>query len=261
MQQRARYGAGLYVATHGVDGRNRFSIVTAIGGGFMTAIQMLKDQHREIEQLFKKIAAGNGNRAQWVDELAGMLRVHTRIEETIFYPAVQAHGTKRAQDEILESYEEHRIVDFLMAQLPAIDDQSEQFLARMRVLQSLVQEHIEEEETEVFKQAEALDDEQRAKLDLRMAEELREIEQVDELLDRVAGVARRTERWASALFDAGLAIPRRTVRAFSPSKWLGRPDQRYVWAARIATSMPRVLVDSVYRSVTGESSPQTRRAA
>ena len=226
----------------------------------MTAIQTLKDQHREILQLFKKITSGNGDRAKWLDDLAGMLRVHTRIEETIVYPMIQAHGTKRAQEEILESYEEHRIVDFVMAQLPAMDDDGEQLLARMRVLQSLVQEHIEEEETEVFKQAESLDEEQQAELDRRMAEELREIEQVDELLDRVAGVARRTERWATALLDAGLAIPRRTVRAFRPSQWLGRPDQRYIWAARIATSVPRGVVDSVYRTVTGGST-QGRRAA
>ncbi len=228
----------------------------------MTATQILKDQHRDIEQLFKKIASGNGDREAWFEELAGLLRVHTRIEETIFYPTIQSHGTKRAQDEVLESYEEHRIVDFLVAQLrtPMLNDGGEQRMARMRVLQSLVEEHIEEEEGEVFKQAENLDDDVRMRLDRRMEEELREIQQVDEILDRVAGMARRTERWANAILDVGLAIPRRTVRAFRPSRWLGGPDQRYIWAARIATSMPRVVVDSLYRTVTGGSS-QSRRAA
>ena len=88
----------------------------------------------------------------------------------------------------------------------------------------------------------------------------REIEQVDALLDRMVSVARRTERWATALVDVGLAIPRRAVRALRPSQWLGRPDQRYIWAARIATSVPRVVVDSLYRSTTRGSS-QGRRAA
>lgn len=231
----------------------------------MTAIQTLKDQHRQIEHLFKKITAGNGDREKWFDELAGLLRLHTRIEESIFYPTIQAHGTKRAQEEILESYEEHRIVDFLIAQLqlPFMDDGGEQQrMARMRVMQSLVQEHIDEEEAEVFKQAENLDENQQALLDRQMADEMREIEQVDELLDRVAGVARRTERWANALLDVSLAIPRRTMRAFRPSRWLGRADQRYLWAARIATSMPRVVVDSLYRTVvSGGESSHGRRAA
>jgi hypothetical protein len=227
----------------------------------MTALDTLKQQHREIQQLFKRVSAGNGNRATSIDELTGMLRVHTRLEESIFYPTIEAYGTKRAAEEILESYEEHRIVDFLLAGLQAMDERSEQFLARVRVLQSLVQEHIAEEESEVFKHVETLDEAEQATLDRRMAEELREIQQVDELLARAATVARRTERWASSLLDAGLELPRRAVRSIVPSA-MRRSDQRYLWAARIATSMPRIVVDSLYRTVTrGESSSQGRGAA
>jgi hypothetical protein len=228
--------------------------------GRMTALQTLKDQHREIEQLFKKISS-NGDPSTWIDELAGMLRVHTRIEETILYPTLERHGTKRAAEEILESYEEHRIVEFLMAQVPATGPYTPQALARIRVLQSLVQEHIDEEENEVFKQVETLDDHQLERLERRMAEEVREIQVVDELLGRVARIARQSERWADALVDAALLVPRNMVRAFRPSRWLGRSDQRYVWAARIATSMPRVVVDGLYRTVGSGSASQGRRAA
>jgi hemerythrin-like domain-containing protein len=227
----------------------------------MIALDTLKQQHREIQQLLKRITAGNSDRAKSVAELTALLRVHTRLEESILYPTIAASGTKRAADEILESYEEHRIVDFLLASLPAMDDRSEEFLARARVLQSLIQDHVDEEENEVFKHAEALDEAERDELDRSMADEMREIEQVDELLARAATVARRTERWASALLDAGLELPRRAVRSIVPSA-IRRSDQRYLWAARIATSMPRVVVDSLYRTITrSESSAHGHRAA
>ena len=228
----------------------------------MKATDVLREQHREILQLFKRITGSdNGERPEYLDQLIAKLRLHTQIEERIFYPAVQRLDTKRVQEEILESYEEHNIVDYLMTQLPLMEVGSPRFLARVRVLQSLVEEHIEEEETEIFKRAEQLDDDDRRRVDEQIAEELEEVEHVDELLDRAARAAQRTERWAGSLLDAGLALPRRAVSVLAPSRWL-RLEQRHALATRIANAVPRVVVDSVYRTVTGfGSSASNRRAA
>jgi hypothetical protein len=226
----------------------------------MTTLEILRAQHRDVLAVFKRITGGNGTRATLVDEVSGKLRLHSRLEETLVYPTLHAHGTKRVQEMIMESYEEHRIVDFLLAQLaPRADVEMEMQHARVRVLQSLVEEHIEEEEAEVFKHVEELDDAVLRQLDERMQSELDEVQRVDELLGRAAGVARRTEQWAGSLLDASLGLPRRAVSAFAPSRWL-RPDHRYVLAARIASSVPRVVVDSLYDAVTGRGG-HGRRAA
>jgi hypothetical protein len=226
----------------------------------MTTVEILRAQHREVLSLFKRITGGNGNRTTLLDEASAKLRLHSRLEEMLVYPAIHAHGTKRVQEMIMESYEEHRIVDFLLTQLaPRAEGATERQHARVRVLHSFVEEHIEEEETEVLKHVDELDEAARRQLDERVQAELEEVQQVDELLGRAAGVARRTEQWAGSLLDAGLGLPRRAVGAIAPSRWL-RPDNRYVLAARIASSVPRVVVDSLYGVVTGRGS-HGRRAA
>jgi hemerythrin-like domain-containing protein len=224
-----------------------------------TTTDILRQQHREVQGLMKKLANGASDRDARVAELVGALNLHTRLEEAVFYPAIAELGTKHAEAVVLESYEEHRLVDFLMAQLPEPDMRSEQFQARLRVLQSLVEEHIEEEEREVFKLADRLSDERRARLDDRMAEAMLEVEEVDALLERAARAARRTERWAGSLLETSWDVPRRVVRRFAPSRWIG--PQRPVWTARIVATVPRVVVDSLYRTVVGRPTNAQPRAA
>ncbi len=226
----------------------------------MEATDILHAQHREIEQLFKRITGGgNGHQsvATVVDALIGKLQIHTRLEETIFYPTVRKLDTKKVEEVVLESYEEHSIVDFLVAQLPAMDYHGERFLARVRVLQSLVEEHVQEEEEQLFRLAEKLDEARREELAVRLRDELGEVERVHELLDTAARAARRTESWAGSLLDIGFGAPRRAVSAFAPSRMLGL-DRRGVWTARIADVVPRFVVDTVYWAV---AKAPARRAA
>ena len=228
----------------------------------MRALDVLKEQHREILGLFKRVTNGgnHGDPSGHVDQLTALLRLHTRLEETIVYPAIQRLGTKLAQEEVLESYEEHALFEYVLSQLPTMEHRGEAFLARMRVLQSLVAEHIEEEETEIFKHAENLGDLAMKQLEARLTDHIQEVHELDELLDRAARAAQRTERWAGSLLDAGLGIPRRAVGALAPSRWL-RLGHRHLWAARIAGAVPRVVVDSVYRTVTGQPAGPSRSAA
>jgi len=226
----------------------------------MEATDVLRQQHREIEQLFKRVTGGNGSahasRAA-LEELIGTLQVHSRLEETIFYPAVRQLDTKKAEEQILESYEEHGIVDFLLMQLPSSDRRDERFQARLRVLQSLVEEHVQEEEDQVFKLAERLGDAERERLAAALRDEVEEIAEVNDLIDTAVRATKRTESWAGRLLDAGFAMPRQAVSALAPSRLL-RLDQRQIWAARIATAVPRFVVDSLHRAV---ARPSAHRAA
>lgn len=58
----------------------------------MNAIDLLKPQHREVNQLFEQIGElegekDAGERLELVNQVADALAVHARIEEEIFYPA------------------------------------------------------------------------------------------------------------------------------------------------------------------------------
>ena len=122
----------------------------------MKATDLLKKQHRQVKALFKKVEnTENANgRRQLMEEIAEELKMHTRIEEEIFYPAVREIGSSKAEEMIDESFEEHHVVDLVLAELPKVDPEDERFAAKMTVLSELVQHHVEEEEGEMFPMAE-----------------------------------------------------------------------------------------------------------
>ena len=114
----------------------------------MDAITMLRDDHKLVESLFKRIEKGD---LGVVPEVCRSLTVHTAIEEEIYYPAVRAE-VDDTDDEILEAVEEHRLAKQLVSELEAGDPASEEYGAKATVLVELVRHHVREEEDELFPQ-------------------------------------------------------------------------------------------------------------
>jgi len=71
---------------------------------------------------------------------------------------------------VLEAYEEHHVVKLVLAELPEVDPEGERFEAKMTVLEQLVEHHVDEEEDEMFKLADKLDDDELETLGERMAQ-------------------------------------------------------------------------------------------
>lgn len=135
----------------------------------MKATDLLKKQHREVKGLFReaKKAAPKARRAV-MEEIAEKLGHHMEIEENIFYPAVKELGTKKVEEMVPEAYEEHHVVQLVLKELPQVDPQDERFEAKMTVLEELVEHHVEEEETELFKIAQKLGDDRLSDLGAQM---------------------------------------------------------------------------------------------
>ncbi len=85
--------------------------------------RLLKKQHREVEALFKQIEKTEGaeERRQLFQQLSQHLQIHMKIEEEMFYPAMREIHTKKAEEMVLESYEEHAVVKLVLGQLPHVD--------------------------------------------------------------------------------------------------------------------------------------------
>ncbi len=115
----------------------------------VTAIEMLEEQHREAEELFEQIGETEADDEveQLFIQLADKLAIHAKIEETHFYPAVKA---ARTEDILLESLEEHLSIKRALSDLLDMDPGDEAFDAKLRVLQELVEHHVEEEENDLF---------------------------------------------------------------------------------------------------------------
>jgi hemerythrin superfamily protein len=124
----------------------------------MSPTALLRQQHKEVRGLFKQVEEtedGKGRR-RLLDQIAQALDAHTKIEEEIFYPAVREIGTAKAEELIDEAYEEHHVVDLVLAELPNVDPEDERFEAKMTVLSELVDHHAREEEQEMFKLAQKI---------------------------------------------------------------------------------------------------------
>jgi len=119
----------------------------------MDAITTLKNDHRTVEDLFKKFQKA-GERAhkskrKLVDRMIEELSVHAFVEETTFYPFVKGVN-KDVTSDVLESLEEHHVVKWLLSELEGMTPQAERFEAKVTVLIENVRHHVEEEEQEMF---------------------------------------------------------------------------------------------------------------
>jgi hypothetical protein len=134
------------------------------------ATELLKSQHREVKGLFRKVKKASGAKARrsGLEEIASKLLAHMAIEEDIFYPAVKEIGTKKTEELVPEAYEEHHVAKLVIGELPKVDPEDERFEAKMTVLAELIDHHVEEEETEMFKIAEKLGAERLAELGAEM---------------------------------------------------------------------------------------------
>ncbi|GAC1336353.1 MAG: hemerythrin domain-containing protein [Myxococcales bacterium] len=120
----------------------------------MNAIELLKKQHREVEDLFEKFDGAKGPQQQAIAEtIADKLAVHAAIEEQHFYPATK---TARTEDLLREAVEEHLSAKRVIADILDCDPADPQFVAKVKVLKEQIEHHVKEEEGELFPKVQKL---------------------------------------------------------------------------------------------------------
>ena len=123
------------------------------------AISLLKADHQNVrgllEQLEETSDKGLKKRELLVMAIENEIKVHTQIEEEIFYPAFKEAVQKKEDEELYyEAIEEHHVVDFVLPELVDTDPGAENFSAKVKVLKDLIEHHaIEEEEAIMFPRA------------------------------------------------------------------------------------------------------------
>lgn len=140
------------------------------------AIGLLKEDHEKFRELLGELeettAKATSRRQALLKTIEQELKIHTKIEEEIFYPAFR-DAAQKADDKKLyyEALEEHHVVDMVLPEIKKIDAGSDEFAAKAKVLKDLVEHHAEEEETEMFPRARKLmDREELVQLGQRLAQ-------------------------------------------------------------------------------------------
>ena len=110
------------------------------------AIALLKSDHRQVEEWFEAFEKSRSDekKAELAQNICGALRVHTTIEEEIFYPAfLEATGDTDLHH---EAAVEHAGAKALMDNIESSSPEDEYFDAKVKVLAEMIKHHVKEEE-------------------------------------------------------------------------------------------------------------------
>jgi hypothetical protein len=108
------------------------------------AIELLKADHRKVEELFEKYEKARSKKDDIARQICLELTVHTLIEEEIFYPACREAGVESAM--LDEAYVEHDGAKQLIAELESGSPEDEFYDAKVTVLSEEIKHHVNEEE-------------------------------------------------------------------------------------------------------------------
>ncbi|MBV9826093.1 MAG: hemerythrin domain-containing protein [Alphaproteobacteria bacterium] len=146
----------------------------------VSAVQLLEQDHREVEEYFDSFDEAKNDRAkeELAQKICMALTVHAQIEEEIFYPA--ARRATGDNDLLDEAVVEHASAKKLIAEIEEMEVGEELFDAKVRVLGEQIKHHVREEEEELFPELDRTDLDLEA-LGAKMA--ARKEELMDELQD------------------------------------------------------------------------------
>jgi iron-sulfur cluster repair protein YtfE (RIC family) len=108
----------------------------------MNVIDLLISQHRDVENLFSAYTSGDHSTGPMIVQ---SLELHTKIEETLVYPAIRQY-VDGGNEMIDHAEDEHNAVKELLNEFKTDFNNTEVFTK----IKEDVLHHVEEEETEVF---------------------------------------------------------------------------------------------------------------
>jgi hemerythrin superfamily protein len=123
------------------------------------AVELLKEQHDKVKKAFKEFEKLDREdpeaQKQLVQTVCEDLKLHTTLEEELFYPA--AREAIDDEDILNEAQVEHETAKMLIEQLENMGPDDPNFHATFTVLGEYVLHHVKEEEGEMFPQVKKTD--------------------------------------------------------------------------------------------------------
>lgn len=125
-----------------------------------TPLEIIKQDHRKAEDLFKTYEDLDENafetKEKVVEKIREHLKLHTDMEERIFYPTAREILKREMELMVEEAYTEHGVAKRLLEELSVTHPEDLQFDARVKVLNENLTHHIKEEEEELLPKMEEL---------------------------------------------------------------------------------------------------------
>jgi len=128
------------------SGNTRNRVKSRRPTGPADAIELLKQDHRTVETWFAEYekARSVDRKQKLADKICSALKVHTKLEEEIFYPAFRE---ATAEEEMYQEAEvEHESAEELISKLETSSPDDERYDAQVKVLSHMIEHHVYEEE-------------------------------------------------------------------------------------------------------------------
>ena len=151
-----------------------------------SAIELLKEDHREVEGFFEEYETleDDAEKEAVALDICLALQVHAQIEEEIFYP--EARNGIDKPELIDEAIVEHAAAKQLISEIEAMEVGDSMRDAKVKVLGEQITHHVEEEEGELFPAVEAAGLDVSAlgqRMSARKAELLKQLAEQGEIVD------------------------------------------------------------------------------
>jgi len=224
----------------------------------MDAINLLKTDHRTVDELFSRAENERPSRQREIFvNIKGELDAHAHIEEVIFYPELLAKGDKELQDIVREGIEEHSQIKKFLGELAATGSDGDTFSAKLKVLIEDTRHHVKEEENEMFEMVrDQLSAEQIDKLGGRMQAEKEKFQKANGIkpVPPKPGILQVAADGVAGLID-------RVVGGAPEPKKSGKSKAgKSGGASKKAASGSKVKARSAKSSSTGSSAAKTKSA-
>jgi len=115
--------------------------------------KLLKKEHVEIKGILQELIETKKTKKR--EELFHTLRIalvpHMKAEESAFYTPLMKKD--EAREDAMEGLEEHHVSELVLKELEKMPKDEEQWGAKIKVYKEIVEHHIKEEESKIFKSA------------------------------------------------------------------------------------------------------------
>jgi hemerythrin superfamily protein len=146
----------------------------------LDAITLIKNDHRTVDQLFKKFEKSKGaDKKKLAKQIITELSIHAAMEEELVYPLMKDEELVD-EDMLMEAHEEHHMVKLSLMELQQMGPRDEAFDAKVSVLGEMVRHHVKEEERSMLPKMRKLGKERLAEL-------------AEQIMEAKAGAPKRPE--------------------------------------------------------------------
>ena len=112
-------------------------------------VTLIKEDHHELEEVFKKLEKQEGDTKQLLQTVAELLIPHSKAEEQVVYPAIKA-AVPDDKEDVDDGLAEHHHVEETLKKLLASDPEGPGADGLIAAMIGEVRHHVEEEENDIL---------------------------------------------------------------------------------------------------------------